>query len=196
MRRSWCLALLTCLLAGAGCANRVARHASIEPTTRPTTQEAERIMQALADPEWDPDLQALIAPPLGWQPSVMPNQLNAIHYLWISPSGKTAYGVIRFSLPFPAPYEPVLWVFLREIRKKEGHAALLAKSYTPGRRSMSFTVEGGRYTIRTTLVLRGLSGWMTYAGTLREHPVEPGELQVAETARDKTEVGSAARRGE
>lgn len=172
-----------------GCAQpRRGASAAIEPaSTQPTTYPA--VYAALSAPEWSPELQALIVPPIGWQPSILPAKFNAHHQVWVSPSGRTAYGVIRFSLPLPAPHDPVLWVFLKEMRRKEGQADLLQKAWDPAGRGLRAVIEGGRYTIRLTVTIRGLSGWMTYAGTLRDHPVEPDELHTAEAARDQTGLG-------
>lgn len=156
-------------------------------TTQPTTFPA--VYAALSAPEWSPELQALVVPPIGWQPSILPAKFNAFHQVWVSPSGRTAYGVIRFTLPLPVPHDPVLWVFLKEMRRKEGQAALLHKRWDPRGRGLRAVIEGGRYTIRVTLTIRGLAGWMTYAGTMRNEPLHPDELHAAETARDQTELG-------
>lgn len=189
---------LCAALAAAGCARESGRAAGGDapaPLT-PATAPAGMPAAALADAEWNAELQAMIVPPVGWQPSVLPGSFNAVHQVWISPSGRTAYGVIRFSLPFPSPHDPVLWVFLKEMRRKEGQADLLEKRWDRERRGLRAVIEGGRYTIRTTITIRGLSGWMTYAGTLREAPVEPEELHHAETAREQTRVGKSAADGQ
>jgi hypothetical protein len=172
----------------AGCARSKRPDAiAVSPPTLPATNPA--LYALLADPEYSAELQALIVPPIGWQPSILPAKFNAFHQLWISPSGRTAYGVIKFSLPLPLPHDPVLWAFMKEMRKKEGQADLLHKGWDPRRRGLRAVIEGGRFTIRTTITLRGLSGWITYAGTLRNEPIEPGELETAEAARDRTELG-------
>jgi hypothetical protein len=146
-------------------------------------------VDALSVPQWNSEVQASVSPPFGWRMSVLPGAFDASHLVWVSPSGRTAYGVIRFSLPLPAPYDPVLWVFLREMRRNEGRAELLSKTWDPERRRLRALIDGGKYTIRTTITLRGLAGWVTYAGTLREHPIEPTELQTAEAARELTKPG-------
>lgn len=182
---------------GCGCARVAARgdaSPGVEATVSPaTTRVTVDLPHALTDAAWDADLQAMIVPPVGWQVSVLPGSFNAVHQVWISPTGRTAYGVIRFSLPFPSPHDPVLWVFLNEMRRKEGQADLLEKRWDRQHRVLRAVIEGGRYRLRATIALRGLSGWMTYAGTLRAEPVEPEELRHAEAAREGTQYGKPGR---
>lgn len=143
-------------------------------------------------PQWSPELQALIVPPVGWQPGIIPADFGAHHLIWISPSGRTAFGVIRFSLPLPLPHDPVLWFFLREMRQKEGKAELLSKAWDSDRRRLRAVIDGSRYTLRATFTLRGLSGWITYAGTVRDEPIASEELSTAEAAREGTIPGQAS----
>jgi hypothetical protein len=37
---------------------------------------------------------------------------------------------------------------------------------------------------------RGFRAWTVYAGTLRDQPEEPQELQLAESAREQTRIGT------
>ena len=50
--------------------------------------------------------------------------------------------------------------------------------------------EGGQYKLRANLLRSGLRGWIVYAGTLRDQPVDAEELELAERAREQTRVGS------
>jgi hypothetical protein len=186
---AWALAVAcACAPNLAGCARSKQSDATAAPRANlPATNPA--LYALLADPEYSAELHALIVPPIGWQPSVLPAKFNAFHQVWVSPSGRTAYGIIRFSLPLPLPHDPVLWVFMKEMRKKEGQADLLQKGWDADRRGLRAVIAGRRYTIRTTITIRGLSGWITYAGTLRNEPLETGELETAEAARERTELG-------
>ena len=60
---------------------------------------------------------------------------------------------------------------------------------------MRFVAEGGLYTVRGLLVTQGTRGWVVYAGTLRNQPVKPDELQLAERARDQTVPGIESQAG-
>ena len=55
----------------------------------------------LATPEFDPMVQARVAPPVGWKLDPYKTSSSHKHAVWLSPSGRTAYGVIYFSLPLP-----------------------------------------------------------------------------------------------
>lgn len=115
---------------------------------------------------------------------------NVAHHMWISPSGRTAFGVIRFTLPLPLPHDPVLWVFLGEMRSIEGEARMLSKVWDGRLRGIRFDVEGGRYRMRTNFTIRNMTGWMAYAGTVRDDlPVDAAELLLAEQAREATRFG-------
>lgn len=96
---------------------------------------------------------------------------------------------MKFSLPIPSPHDPVLWIFLSEMRRSEGAAELISKVSDRDLRGIRFEAEGGRYRIRTNFTIRGLTGWMVYAGTLIDHPVDEPELQEAVTAREAVQFG-------
>ena len=114
---------------------------------------------------------------------------NHAHQVWVSPTGHTAYGVIRFSLPLPVGPDTVLWFFIREMRASEGEARLISKRRDPQLKGLRFVAEGGRYVVRANLTTRGLRGWAVYAGTRRDREILPSELSLAELAREKTETG-------
>ena len=134
--------------------------------------------------------------PLDWSAEPLRKGKNHTHEVWISPTRKTAYGVVFATLPFPAAWLPLdfrlskcLEVFLQEIKKHEGRADLIQSYDDPGLHGIRFVAEGGKYRVRTTLLVRGGKAWFVYAGTIRGEPVNAAELQLAEEARDQTEVG-------
>lgn len=143
----------------------------------------------LTESTFDPDVEAWVVPPVGWRldpPKVTPQHF---HKTWISPSGNTAYGVIRFRLPLPVGEDIALWGILREMKRSEGESTLLDKQDDPLLPGLRFMAEGGRYRVRAALTTRGFRGWCTYAGSLRAKVEQPEELIEAAAARDKTEFG-------
>src|SRR5690606_6947596 len=111
--------------------------------------------------------------------------------VWLSPTGRTAYGVIHFALPgiaevFAIPYDWVLKGYLDEMRKDQGEAILLSKERDPDLPGLRFIAEGGLYRTYTNLIVAGSNGWAIYAGVLRGQPVLPDELKLAEHAREQT----------
>src|SRR5687768_7363445 len=94
-------------------------------------------------------VDALCYPPSGWAIEPLKTSEDHAHQVWLSPTGKTAYGVIHFGLPLPVPAQWVLDPFLREMKKSEGEAILIGQPMRdddlPGVR---FTVEGGLYKMR------------------------------------------------
>jgi len=51
--------------------------------------------------EFDDALKALCPVPVGWQPEPLKVNARRAHERWVSPTGRTAYGVIHFKLPWP-----------------------------------------------------------------------------------------------
>ena len=146
----------------------------------------------LPDPVPYPPVEAMVAPPPGWQPDPLKTSTTHSHQVWISPSGNTAYGVIRMNLPLPfiGP-DLVLRPFLDEMRRSEGEATLLSRKTDrrlPGP-GIRFVAEGGEYKIRTNLMTRGFRAWAVYAGTRRDAPESLDELDQAEQARERTRIG-------
>jgi hypothetical protein len=135
-------------------------------------------------------VDALCFPPSGWAIEPLKTSEDHAHQVWLSPTGKTAYGVIHFGLPLPVPAQWVLDPFLREMKKSEGEAILIGQPLRddslPGVR---FVVEGGLYKMRVNLICRGWRGWAVYAGTLRTEAEMSDELELAERAKDMTQVG-------
>lgn len=136
-----------------------------------------------------PALQAVCAPPIGWKAEPAEHLDRHTRQVWLSPSGKTAYGVIYFDMPLPVGPDLALWGFLREMEKHEGRAVLLSQSRDAHLPGIRFVAEGQHYRIRTNLIVRGWRGWAVYAGTLRDKPVAEEELASAESAREHTRVG-------
>ena len=144
-----------------------------------------------------PVVEAMVVPPAGWQPDPIKRSKTHAHQAWISPSGKTAYGVIRINLPLPfiGP-DVVLRPFMDEMRQTEGEAKLVSRKTDrrlPGP-GIRFVAEGGQYTIRTNLMTRGFRAWAVYAGTRRGEEEVPAELELAEQARERTKIGLQKRR--
>ena len=148
-----------------------------------------------APPQAYPPVEAMVAPPPGWQPDPLKRTSSHAHQVWVSPSGNTANGVIRMNLPFPfiGP-DMVLKPFLEEMRRTEGKATLLSRR--PDRRlpGIRFVAEGGEYKIRTNLLTRGYRAWAVYAGTRQGSAEVPQELELAEQARERTKIGLARSR--
>ena len=186
-RRTCIVRLIALQLALVGCANQP-RHAGA-PTTLPTTLPE---MTGLSEAAYLGSVHAMVTPPLGWRKEPLKSSSRHTNQVWVSPGGTTAYGVIHFSLPFPVGYEPVLWYFMREMRRVEGEAALLSKQWDPNLRAMRFVAQGRQYTVRPILTLRGFEGWAIYAGTLTDRPINLEELDLAERARERTMTGRVA----
>lgn len=185
-RRPLATAALACAALAAGCG------AARPPVPRvPTTQwVAAATAGGLRPPVFDEGLDALVVPPVGWRPEPRKSNAKHVHQTWISPTGDTAYGVIRFPLPFPVGRQLALWGFMREMRKAEGDATLLSKQDDDALPGLRFDAEGGLYRIRCNLIVEGARGWAVYAGTLRQRPVNPAELKLAADAREQTRVGT------
>jgi hypothetical protein len=145
----------------------------------------------LSDAVGSADLEAVVVPPAGWRPDPLKRSRNHTHQAWISPSGSTAYGVIRINLPLPfiGP-ETVLPRFISQMRQSEGEAKLLSRRNDSDLPGVRFVAEGGQYRLRANLMTRGFRAWTVYAGTLRDQPEEPQELQLAESAREQTRIGT------
>jgi hypothetical protein len=163
-----------------GCASCQAVPAPSLPTTQPS---------GLTDGVVVPSVEARCVPPIGWTMDPLKQTQNHAHQVWVSPTGHTAYGVIRFSLPLPLGPDTVLWFFIREMRASEGEARLISKRRDAKLKDFRFIAEGGRYIVRANLTTKSLRGWAVYAGTRRDREILPSELSLAELAREKTETG-------
>ena len=139
------------------------------------------------------ELQAWVIPPENWRSDPIKRTSRHVHQTWVSPTGDTAYGVIRFPLPLPVGEDLALWGFMREMKQTEGEAILLHKGKVPEKPGLRFEAEGGLYRIRGIIVTRGFGGWVAYAGTLRDHAIRLDELELAVQARENTAFGSGHR---
>src|SRR5687767_8498714 len=88
-------------------------------------------------------VQAVCAPPTGWQMEPLKKSDRHNHQIWMSPSRKTAYGVIYMKLPFPVGSNMVLNAYLREMKKSEGAAKLVKEEHDPKLPGTRFIAEGG-----------------------------------------------------
>lgn len=158
--------------------------APIDPATRPAAFTDLQPAQPLAA------LKTLSPIPVGWAPDPPKHSGEHDHQAWLSPTGRTAYGVIAFHhwlLPL-ASDRAVLDKFLETMRQTEGEATLISVTKDPKLDGLRFVAEGGLYLVRGNLMTRGTRGWVIYAGTLRRQPLMPQELETAERARERTLV--------
>jgi hypothetical protein len=183
-----CLTLLAGV--GAGCQSNKPQYPTYQPATQPVSDTG------LADSSRMSNVDAVVVPPAGWENEDPKKSEDHVHLSWKSPSGKTNYGVIYFSLPLPFSASWIYNPYLAAMKKSEGEANVIAgpvdDKSLPGLR---FTVECGDYRMRTNLICKGFHGWAVYAGTLRKEDEVAGELELAERARDKTKVGVANANG-
>jgi hypothetical protein len=180
------------LLLASGCVSMPgAQQASARvPADRLAPAADPRIFSCLSPPQWDDTVEALVVPPIGWIAQPLKHSGRHDHQIWLSPSGNTAYGVIRFKLPWPLSPETVLQMgFLPEMKRTEGEATLLSSERDPALHGIRFVAQGGKHVVRTNLITRGFKGWAVYAGTMRGRPEVPDELAIAELAREQTAVG-------
>jgi hypothetical protein len=171
--------LITVLLLGPGCSSK-------PKTIRPTTTAS---IADLSVPKANADVDAYVDPPIGWIAQPLKFTSRHRHQVWESPTGSTAYGVIRFLLPFPVGHDLLQWAFMREMKRTQGEAVLVSKQWDENLDGLRFVAEGGKYRVRVNLFVRGFAGWAVYAGTLRNSPIVPEELDLAERAREHTAVG-------
>jgi hypothetical protein len=153
----------------------------------PPTKYYETI--GLTRPHPVPVVDAQCDPPVGWIPQPLHKSERHTHQIWLSPSGKTAYGVLHFKLPFPVGVGIVHWEFLREMKLRYGDANELSQKYDPSLPGLRFVCESDQYLMRVNMTVHGFDGWAAYAGTLRGQTPVPEELHLAETARENTIFG-------
>jgi hypothetical protein len=177
-----CLTIL--LGVGVSCQSKYAHIPTYTPATQPLSATG------LTDPTRSAVVDAVVAPPVGWVADEPKTSDRHAHQVWKSPTGGTAYGVIHFGLPLPVPASWVLPNYLSAMKESEGEATVIGQPLKddalPGIR---FTVDCGDYRMRTNLICKGFGGWAVYTGTLRDRPEVPAEVELAERACDKTQVG-------
>ena len=152
---------------------------------RPASQ-----LTGISPPTYRADLLAMATPPEGWTAEPIKASGRHIHQVWISPSGRTAYGILYFTLPWPVGQDIALQGFLNEMKKTEGVATLVQKKNDPNLPGLRFVAEGGLYFVRGNMIVDGWRGWTIYATTKVKQDVDEKELEFAEAARESTRVGS------
>ena len=188
-----CLAVAGCSTnRGGGSAEAMPASANLYPTPAlgPSDAASAASDTALSNPFGSNELEAVVIPPAGWKPDPIKRTRSHAHQAWLSPTGRTAYGVIRINLPLPfiGP-DVVLPRFINQMRETEGEARLLGRQNDSRLPGIRFVAEGGRYRLRANLLTRGFRAWAIYAGTLRGEPEMPEELVLAEAAREETRTG-------
>lgn len=136
--------------------------------------------------EHDPELRVRFRAPAEWREDPVRIDGNSRQRVWVSPTGDTAFGIIRFDLPVPVGHDLALWGFLRTMRRDDGRADLVEKRWDERRQALRFVVEGKTYRLRALLHVRGFGGWSVYAGSLRDRAGNPAEIEQAEQARERT----------
>ena len=99
--------------------------------------------------------------------------------------------MIHFDLPFPVGLNIVHWEFLRQMKRTTGEANEISQEEDPALPGLRFVCEGGHYLMRVNMIVSGMHGWAIYAGTIRQHQINPTELQQAEAAKEHTLIGQA-----
>jgi hypothetical protein len=141
----------------------------------------------------DNELDAICFPPRGWRPEPLERLSHSVQRVWVSPTGHTAYGVIRIRLPLPLGPNLVLWRFVAELRAREGEGRLVSRERNGG--EIDFVAEGAEHRLAARLHIDGWKAWVIYAGVLRDGPVDAQELPLAESARDRTTPGTVGQNG-
>jgi hypothetical protein len=142
-----------------------------------------------AIPQRIDELDATVDPPPGWILERSDDTARYVQRVWVSPTGRTSYGVIRFNLPLPLGKEIALEGFLAQMRESEGEARLIEKHRDRAQDRLIFAAEGGRYRLDGIIVTRGFHGWVVYSGVLRNSPLALDELESAVHARENTRLG-------
>jgi len=180
--------LILALMLGLACQSKYSTLPTFQPATQPAIAATHPTL-----PQPSAPLRAVVAPPVGWRPDALEDEKDHAHQTWVSPTGKTAYGVIYFGIPLPMPAPWLLGPFVDEMKKREGKAEVLGQPFKdenlPGVR---FIVETKQYRMRINLIVRGFRAWAVYAGTRTSMDEAPAELQQAEVAREQTKVGETS----
>jgi hypothetical protein len=182
----WSLALVGI---SAGCSSHSANR-ELPPAAQPACAKQ---VPGLTPLELRSDLEALVDPPIGWRADEIKQNARHVHQVWLSPSGKTAYGVILMKLPWPVGPDLLLWGFLDRMKQTEGQAQVLAKQKDEKLPGYRLVLNGDHYCLRCTLIVHDWRAWAVYAGTVRSAPILQSELELAEKARDDTVVGAEDR---
>ena len=159
------------------------------PSKRPVSPPQYYQTIGLTQPHPVPIVVSQCDPPVGWIPEPLHKSERHTHQIWLSPTGKTAYGVMHFKLPFPVGVSVVHWEFLREMKSRYGDSTELWEKYDPSLPGLRFVCEIEQYLMRVEMTVNGFDGWAAYAGTLRGQTPVPQELHLAEIARENTIFG-------
>jgi hypothetical protein len=135
------------------------------------------------------DVQAMVTPPKGWVPQELKFSDRHTHQIWLSPTGDTAFGAIRFRLPWPIGTRLLLGRFLAEMKRVEQTSTLFSKEDDPKLPGIRFVAESSIHRVRVNLITHGFRGWAFYAGTVLGKPENQAELQLAERAREASSPG-------
>ena len=177
----WLLAMVVVFAIG-GCTSRRTQPAH----TRPAVLDAD---YGSLDAAVDDEVEAVCYPPRGWRAEPLERLPRSVQRVWVSPTGHTAYGVIRIRLPLPLGADLVLWRFVAELRKREGEGRVVSRERDG--EELDFVAEGAEHRIYARLHVEGWKAWVIYAGVLRDGPMDPVEFPLAEAARDRTMPGVA-----
>lgn len=191
MKVAWTYFVLAAMLLGlaiAGCRSDRQRLRAAQQDL-----ETAAVPPGLQPPRFVPAVNAAAMPPINWRREPLKQSDKHTHQVWLSPSGKTAYGVIYFTLPGIAEviHIPMDWVlngYLDAMRADQGEATLLSRQDNPDLPGIQFVAEGGLYTTYTNLITAGRHGWAIYVGTRRGEPIAAPEFELAERARAETRV--------
>lgn len=145
----------------------------------------------ISPPAPNADVLARVTPPIGWKPDPLKSSDRHTHEVWLSPTGSTAYGVSHFKhlLLFLASDDRVLSEVLKGMQQTSGATQLLHSQKDKEIDGVRFLANAGPYTVHGNLIRHGTDGWVVYAGTVRDKPVVPEELKLAELARERTQLG-------
>ncbi len=139
------------------------------------------------------ELGVIAEAPAGWTVRTVSQDARHTHLVWESPTGATAFGVIAFRMPWPVGHEAAFkYGFIASMRRAEGEANVLSKDWTDDRSELRADVEGGKFLVRMRFIVRGVRGWSIYAGTLRNQPINPDELTLAESSRNTASISSSS----
>src|SRR5438045_438763 len=174
-RRSFfALLFIAVLMPAAGCQHHF----------RYMPRAVQRPMQGLTPPTPLETVGAMVTPPVGWTMQSLKASDRHFHQIWLSPSGQTAFGAIRFKLPLPVGPSLLLGRFLAEMRRLEQTANVISGEEDDELPGIRFVAEGTIHKVRVNLITHGFRGWAFYAGTFTGQPVNQAELELAERARE------------
>ncbi|HEV8604661.1 MAG TPA: hypothetical protein VGQ99_04810 [Tepidisphaeraceae bacterium] len=149
-------------------------------------------MMGLMEPTPVETVQAMVTAPVGWKMEPLKSSERHMHQIWVSPSGETAFGAIRFRLPLPIGPSLLMGRFLAEMRRLEQTATVISREEDAELPGIRFVAEGGIHTVRVNLITHGFRGWAFYAGTYTGEAENKAELELAERAREASSPGLPA----